>query len=85
MKEQTYPIKSTDWADIGSIGEWGGREEEVVEKYNAMLEMLAKLIPEYDDDSWYRATHHLWDLVGSDEELPDYTDEQMTEAVNKAS
>ena len=80
-----HAIKSTDWADTTSIGEWEGREKEAVAKYNEMLVMLADKIPSDDDDSWADATHALWDAVGSDEEMPDYTESQMLAAVERAA
>ncbi len=81
----SYVIKSTDWADTTSIGEWDGREDDAVSTYNTMLEMLAELISEDDDESWNNATHYLWNLVGSDEDLPDYNKEQMKLAVQQAA
>lgn len=80
-----YSIKSTDWADTTTIGEWEGREDDVVAKYNEMLEMMAEEIPEDDDSAWSNATHALWDMVGSDERLPDYTETEMKAAAIRAA
>jgi hypothetical protein len=80
-----YSINSSDLADTTSVGEWNGREADVVRKYNKMLEMLADKIPDEDVAAWHDATHYLWDLVGSDEYLPDYTEDQMQAAINKAA
>lgn len=69
-------------AEVDGVGEWDGQEENVCDVIDALNRRVAELLPNNDDGDdgaldYDVARQSLWDRWGSDERLPDLTEDEI--------
>lgn len=81
--KQTFNLKSV-LATRDSVGEWEGREEEAANAVNMIYEALYEAAPDDIDETVLAdIMHNVWDLWGSEESLPDITEEDVQKYVKR--
>lgn len=75
MTKEMFNLKSV-LATRDSVGEWEGREDEAAASMNMIYEALYNSAPEdVDENVLSEIMHDAWDVWGSEESLPDLTEE----------
>ena len=77
MTKEMFNLRSV-LAARDSVGEWEGREEEAANAVNMIYEALYEAAPEdIEERVLADIMHNVWDLWGSEESLPDITEEDV--------
>lgn len=83
MTKEMFNLRSV-LATRDSVGEWDGREDEAAAAVNMIYEALYEAAPEdIDPDTLAEIMHNVWDQWGSEESLPDLTEEDVQKYVQK--
>lgn len=81
MTKEMFNLNSV-MATRDSVGEWEGREEEAANAVNMIYEALYEAAPDdIDETVLSEIMHNVWDSWGSEESLPDITDEDVRKYV----
>lgn len=83
MTKEMFDMRSV-LATRDSVGEWEGREDEAAAAVNMIYEALYEAAPDdIDTDTLAEIMHNVWDLWGSEESLPDLTEEEVQKYVKR--
>lgn len=81
MSKAMFNLKQV-LATRDSVGEWEGREDEAAAAVNMIYEALYEAAPEDIDETLLAdIMHNVWNMWGSEESLPDLTEEDVKKYV----
>lgn len=83
MPKSMFNLKNV-FATRDSVGEWEGREDEAAAAVNMIYEMMYEAAPDdIDETKLADIMHDVWDAWGSEESLPDLTEDEARRYVER--